>query len=186
MSLKILRWLHRRGFSRRKLRGGVFHRWVGDHIFCKSLWRFEKDSVARAWFWGMLVTCSPLMGVQILTSLVLAVIFRANIPISFLLQWMSNPVTILVYYPFALYVGCILLGRSTSAYVTDFEMVLGERGWWAAAENMLNDGWQPLLLGCTLIGLLLGVVGYALIHSFWPSLAVSSKKNSRPIRTPEN
>lgn len=174
MSLKLFRWLHQRGFSRKKMQGGRLHSWLGDHLFNKDLWRFKKEPVARAWLLGCLVCSSPLMGVHILLSCVLAIPLKANLPVTFALQWLTNPFTAPVYYPAAFILGCKLLRFSPE----------GIRGWRETLHHVTHlnfDALGPeigeigrilaaLFVGCFLIGLVVGVTGYTAILLFWPDV----------------
>jgi uncharacterized protein len=171
MSLKHFRWLHRWGFSRKKMRGGRLHRWLGDSFFHKELWLFEKESVARALFLGCLIGCSPLIGAHVFISCFLAIPFRANLPLTFALQWMTNPFTIPLYYPAAFLLGCRVLGfrpegfgswRETLMEITRFHF-----GGLAVEMGELGKIIAALFTGCLLVGLILGLTGYAATHLFW-------------------
>jgi hypothetical protein len=110
MSLKIARWFHRKGLSRSKLKGGRVHRWLGDHLLSKHLWVFHRGPMARGWLIGCIICTSPFFGLHLITAVLLAMVFRANIPLTFFIQWSTNVFTVPVYYSLAYAFGCRLLG----------------------------------------------------------------------------
>ncbi len=168
MSLKLSRWLHQRGFSRKKLRGSTIHRFLGDGALAKDLWSFNPESVARAWLIGVLVTIIPFLPFQTLIAVPLAILFRANVPVAFALQWLSNPLTAIVHLPACYYFGCLVLHMSPSAAFSDSMKLVGEKGWTALGEFSFRDVIVPLYAGALAQGLLISVIGYFLIRAYWP------------------
>lgn len=177
MSFRFARLMDRFGISRRKLRGGRVHRWVGDHMFSKELWLLHRDSVAWGWLIGCLAATTPFLGFQMLMALPFIFIFRANILVTFGLIWTTNPFTAPILYGAAFLLGNKLLGNSTA-----------ELAFWRDAEN-LNlgpevfaqfglDVFSALLLGTTLIGVALAVPGFLLIRMFWPQPKAKGAKLS--------
>jgi uncharacterized protein (DUF2062 family) len=158
MSLKIARWFHRKGLSRSKLKGGRVHRWLGDHLLSKHLWVFHRGPMARGWLIGCIICTSPFFGLHLITAVLLAMVFRANIPLTFFIQWSTNVFTVPVYYSLAYAFGCRLLGTKM-IFVDGWAKVL--------AHPDLLSIFPPLFLGCTIIGLTLGMSGYGLIYLFW-------------------
>ena len=79
MTFRFLRWMHRRGVSRSKLKGSLVHRWLGNSIFSKDLWAFRREPLARGWLIGSLVGSTPLLGLQLLMGLPAGLYFRANL-----------------------------------------------------------------------------------------------------------
>ncbi|MEM9444492.1 MAG: DUF2062 domain-containing protein [Verrucomicrobiota bacterium] len=152
MTFRIWRSLARNGISRRKLRKGFFYKWFGDSFLSKELWLMRPDTLAKGWLIGILLATSPFYGIQFPLAVALAVIFRANMPITILVQLLTNPFVAPFYYLGAFQVGSYLLGCNSIA----FDL----HNW----QEMLSLGWKPLFLGCTLIGLTLGSIGCFLIH----------------------
>ena len=161
MKLKQFRWLHRKGFSRKKLRGGFIHRWVGESLFLKSFWIPQKDSIARAWLIGTLIATSPFFGFHLIIGLSLAILLRANLPLILILLFTTNPITAPFFYSFAFLLGCLLLNQPL--HTLHFE----------ASMTWLYQAGLPLILGCTLIGLVLGLGGYFLIRALWKDKSTS-------------
>lgn len=165
MSLKFMRWLHQRGLSRKRLKGGWLHNWFGDHLFNPHLWRLEREGVARAMFWGNLSALSPFFGFHLLIGCSLAMFFRANIPVTAALQFLTNPATIIFYYPFAYLLGSRLLGHHgmSAEKFRELLQLQDHSRLWAALTEI---GW-PLFVGCTICGIFFGSTCWVLVK-IWP------------------
>jgi uncharacterized protein (DUF2062 family) len=175
MSLKFMRWLHQQGLSRKRLRGGWLHGWFGEHLFNPHLWRLERDGVARAFFWGSLSALSPFFGLHLIIGCTFAMVFRANIPVTVAVQFLTNPATIIFYYPAAYLLGSRLLGHKGMS-AEQFRDLL-QRDGFLDIWNTILQIWWPLLLGCSICGLVLGGLGWILVRL----LAPAPKK--RPVGT---
>jgi len=88
-----------------------------------------------------------------------AILFRANLPISVALVWVSNPVTMPPLFYFCYLVGTWILGAPTQAM--QFEIT------WAWLTHELLTIWQPFLLGCFVVASTMSVLGYFGMHGFW-------------------
>lgn len=120
----------------------------------------------------MFVTFLPLIGFQMLISVFLAWILRANKLVGIPLVWISNPFTIVpIYYP-CYWLGCKILGMPV--VTEEWENLRGN--WEALLENptttngdkvrfwwdSLLDFMGPLWLGCFVVALVLGILSYYL------------------------
>lgn len=159
--------MHQRGFSRKKLRGGAIHQWIGGHVLARELWHLRKDTVARAWLCGVLVATSPFFGAHIVISLFVAVLVRANIPVTFVVQFITNPLTIPFYYPAAYVLGSWMLGESPRQISVLRDALQAGDGFWKLAYEFLKHGWMPLFLGCFVCGLVLALPGWLMIRVLW-------------------
>lgn len=164
MRLKQFRWLHRKGFSRKKLRGGFLHRWMGDSLFFKEFWVPQKNSLARAWLVGCLIATSPFFGFHLFVGLSLAILLRANLPLVIVLLFTTNPLTAPFFYSFAFILGCWILNQPFHHF--KFE----------ASLHWLYQAGLPLVIGCTVIGLISGISGYFLISKLWKDKPLSLHK----------
>jgi uncharacterized protein len=166
MSLKFMRWMHQRGLSRKRLRGGRLHGWFGGHLFNPHLWRLEREGVSRAVFWGSLSSLSPFFGFHLLMGTGFAMCFRANIPVTMALQFITNPATIIFYYPAAYVLGCRLMGEAPMK-VSKLRELFSHASFWDARHS-IAEIWWPLCVGCLVCGLVVGTLGWALVRFFWP------------------
>lgn len=156
-----LRRLNQWGLSRKKLRGGFLHSRLGDRILERELWVPSRESLARAFLVGMPVTIIPFLPAQSLFACTAAFWTRANLPVSFLLQFLSTPATAIVHLPVCYLVGKVVLGADLSAE--------WHRTW--ADPMAIVTGWQgnlgALYLGALVLGPVTGLIGYGLTKLFW-------------------
>lgn len=156
-----LRRLNQWGLSRRKLRGGFLHTRLGDRLLERELWVPSRESLARAFLVGMPVTVIPFLPAQSVFACLAAFWTRANLPVSFLLQFLSTPATAIVHLPVCYLVGKVVLGADLSAE--------WHRTW--ADPMAIVTGWQgnlgALYLGALVVGPVTGVIGYFLTMMIW-------------------
>lgn len=152
------------------------HGWFGDHLFNRHLWVLEPEGVSRALFWGCLICFSPFFGLHIFLGVAAAMLFRANIPVTLIIQFITNPATVLLYYPAAYALGAGLLGHPV-LYRGRLMEVLRHGSWRDWLEIMGQIG-APLFLGCSIVGLVTGLLGWSLVRLFW-----RKKQNPGVIRT---
>lgn len=122
---------------------------------------------------GIFVTWTPTIGLQMILTVILCALCRANKAVGVPFVWISNPLTIVpIYYPNYV-VGCWLLGGDYGGF--DFIATLTRQvsggGWWATVTawwtNMAEAFWHvfwPLWVGSVVVGLVLGGLTYPLIY----------------------
>lgn len=123
-----------------------------------NLWHLNRNSVAKAFFVGLFCAFLPIP-FQMVFAALLAIPFRANIPISVALVWISNPLTMPFLYYGCYKVGDFILGGTG----TNFAFELS----WDWVMNGMLLIWKPFLLGCFIVGLASGVLGYLGIKAYW-------------------
>ncbi|EHQ53146.1 hypothetical protein ECTPHS_10676 [Ectothiorhodospira sp. PHS-1] len=94
-----------------------------------------------------------------LTAAALAIIVRVNLPISVLLVWISNPLTMAPIYYVAYTIGRFLMGEPRRGF--SFELNLS----WFTGELVVI--WKPLLLGSLVMSVVAGLAGYIAIRLLW-------------------
>lgn len=163
------------------MRGGWLHGWFGDHLFNTHLWALEREGVSRALFWGCLVCFSPFFGFHVFIGIALAMFFRANIPVTLLVQFITNPATVVFYYPAAYMLGARLLGEPLM--YRDHLMEVMQHGGFRERFELLGQIGMPLFLGCFIVGLTTGTLGWSLARYFWPAPKVKAiEKNSEKLK----
>lgn len=122
------------------------------------LWGIRRRTVVPAFSLGLFVAYLPFPGQMIIAAL-LALALRINIPVAAVSTWVMNPLMIGPMYYYAYELGSVLLGRTSRPF--EFELSFA----W------LIDGfvyvWQPLLLGCVLLGAVLSLVGFVVLDLAW-------------------
>ena len=123
-----------------------------------NLWHLNRRSVARAVAVGLFCAFVPIPG-QMIVAAALAIIVRANIPISVILVWVSNPLTMPMLFYTTYKFGTLILDVQLQPFQFEFSLN------WLFTE--LQDRWQPFLVGCLCSGALVAAIGYASISIYW-------------------
>lgn len=131
-----------------------FRHWLDD----PNLWHMNRHSVSWGFAIGLFVAFIP-VPLQMIVASLLAIVFRANIPIASSLIWITNPITIPPLLYFAYQVGAFLLDTPVSNIEVEFSLR------WLFEE--LGTKWRPFLLGCLVTGTVAGILGYLSVQWFW-------------------
>lgn len=132
---------------------------IGKWLHHPNLWHFHRGSVSKAFAIGLFWMAIPIPW-QMVTAAISAIIFRANLPLSVALVWISNPFTMPPIFYFNYLVGSWILGDD-AAESLNFELS------WEWMMTTLGDLWLPLYLGSAVVGVVLGLVGYIAIRIIW-------------------
>lgn len=148
----------------RRLKSSAVMRWFAHHFLDNRVWRPCQATFAGGWAVGFFV-CAQIMPGQLPLGVILAAIFRVNIPTVVVVAWLSNPVT---FAPIGLAekaFGDWLLGlfgdplSDTLSRISNSDVEKGVR----FAQSMFLGG----IVG----GLLSAPVGYALGWFSWTGIA---------------
>ncbi|OQK18379.1 ATP-binding protein [Methyloprofundus sedimenti] len=131
---------------------------LGEKLHDPNLWHLNRRSVAAAFAVGLFVAWIPTPG-QMIISAITALFFRANLPISVALVWITNPLTMPPMFYFAYRFGLWTLNLPPPS--ADFEFSL------ESVTSGLTDIGGPFLLGCLILGIASSVIGYFSIRLFW-------------------
>ncbi len=131
---------------------------LGDSIHQPYLWHMNRNSVAKAFAIGLFCMWLPIP-LQTVVAALLAIYYRAHLPLSVALVFITNPVTIPPMFYFAYKLGGMILGIDPQTV----SMNLG----WHWFTTTLGQIWKPLLFGCFMLGIISSAVGYFTIHSIW-------------------
>ena len=170
--LEKTRWFLRKTFFRiyrslkhpRRLKGNPVMQWFARHFLDKAVWRPCQATFAGGAAIGVFVSMQLIPG-QIPLGIVLAAIFRVNIPTAVLLSWISNPLT---FAPLALAERA--LGDWMLAFFGDPMTDLLRRITNPDVEKGVRFA-RSMYLGGLLSGLLLAPLGYLLGWVSWTGVA---------------
>ncbi len=178
---RLTRWWHANAPTRESLEKSRVLAPVAHRVLEPSLWRFTRRSVPRGVALGLLVGIFLLIpGLQIAGAALLALPFRANIPVAAAMTFLSNPATTPLILGASVYVGNLALGRSAelsrlTALIHDHA---GLQQWMAW---LFSEAAPALLFGLALISVASAVVGYVVAGWFW-RLRMARKWNARKLR----
>ncbi len=131
---------------------------LGDDLHKPSLWILNRSSVARAFAIGLFCAWIP-FPLQTVLAALLAIYYRANLPLSVALVFITNPITIPPMFYFAYKLGSVMLGMELHAVEMDLS--------WYWFTSILGQIWQPLLFGCLILAIVSSAVGYFTINTIW-------------------
>lgn len=131
---------------------------LGEDLNKPSLWILNRNSVARAFAIGLFCTWMP-FPLQSVIAALLAIYYRAHLPLSVALVFITNPITIPPMFFFAYKLGSVMLGMELQPVAMNLS--------WHWFSSILVQIWQPLLFGCLILGIVSSAVGYFTINTLW-------------------
>ncbi len=156
-----------------KIRNHRYIRVFGSLLHDPNLWHLNKRSVSGAVSVGLFCAFIP-APMQMLIAAAGAILFRVNLPISVVLVWLTNPLTIPPMFYFAYRVGAWLMGMPPMEGGVELTME------WVQA--VLETRWQPLLLGSFVVGSVSALVGNLAARGLWRLIVVRSWRARRARR----
>ena len=129
----------------------------GPAVLQPNLWHINKKSVSRGFAIGAFCAFLPIPGQMILAAF-LSITFAANIPISLVLTWITNPITFAPIFYFAYKVGKIIFDGRITYDVDEKEIDI--------LSNIMHI-WEPLLLGSIILSITGSIVAYIIIRVYW-------------------
>lgn len=164
---RVVDWIRRQAPQREHFERSRFLKPFAKRIFVPALWRFTRRSVPRGVALGLLVGIFLLIpGVQIAGAALLALPFRANIPVAAAMTFLSNPATTPLILWLSVYIGNWMLGRSADASgfmtLVDHHATIGQ---WAAW--LVSEAAPALLLGLSIISIVVAAIGYVIADWVW-------------------
>ena len=118
------------------------------------LWSMHKSEVIRAIWIGWIIALIPMYGLQMITAFAICFMFRANCIIAMLLQWITNPFTIVPILIAQYYFGDTIISMLFgTAKVSDTIIdELRKEEVWTAISNMASGGNALQIVVATLFG----------------------------------
>lgn len=154
-------------------------KWFAPHLVDARLWHFNRHSLNKAVYIGVLSAFFPLPG-QMLLALIGALMWRANVPMALGLTWITNPLTTLPIFYAGYYVGAQLLGepmislRLIGRMIADFSLWLLSNG--ANPFETYQDSFSlsAFCLGLTLLAIVTSLVCGLAFRIIWRYKTVST------------
>ena len=141
----------------------------GNLLDRRDLWHISRTSIARATAIGLFCSMIPLPG-QMFVAVFFAIKLRANVPLSFMLIFITNPVTMPVIYLGAYLLGSALLGTP----VLDVTAV----DWLNPLSTEFLGIFPAFVLGCAVMGVIAAFLGYFIADGLW-RLRISQRITER-------
>ena len=148
-------------------------RFFGKLLHNPNLWHFNRRSISGAFAVGIFCAFIP-VPFQMVIAAAGAIIFHVNLPVSVLMVWLSNPVTM----P-PMFYGCYVLGTwilQTPEQEFNFEL-----SWQWLSESLSQIG-EPFLVGCLVAGIVSSSLGYFGMRLFWRLIMIKKWKDRRILQ----
>jgi len=130
-----------------------------------NLWHFHRRSVAGGVAIGLF--CGLIPGpLQMIGAVLLAILFRVNLPVAAFTTIYTNPFTIVPLYLLAYEIGIRVTSSSNGTAVPAFPEVHWSDGFYQMWGWLMALG-KPLLIGLPLLAIGLSALGYIAIRLFW-------------------
>ncbi len=138
-----------------------------------NLFYINRRSVSRAIAIGVGVGVLPIYGHMPMAA-VLAIRYRANLIISVISVWVSNPFTLPFIVLAEYWLGALILGMEVDLVVLKYS---GEQ--W---RDLLTGIWKPLVVGSLVLSLITAAASHAIVSLIWRA-EVSLRWRARNRRT---
>ncbi len=153
----------------RRRRQSRLQNWLAERVFDRELWRPKRDTVAKGLAAGLFLAMIP-VPVQMVVGVAIASTKRWNIPATVIGVWLTNPLTLWLYYfPYKLGMAIfsaigidVAGGRNVMSHMKNADTLL--------SFSNLSDAFttaQAWLLGCVITGSVVAAIGYALVYFLW-------------------
>ncbi|MFQ5549474.1 MAG: DUF2062 domain-containing protein [Woeseia sp.] len=123
-----------------------------------AYWGIRRKTVVPGFSMGLFIAFLPFPA-HTAIAVLLALILYVSVPAAVIGSLLSNPLTMVPMYLLAYRVGVFLLGFEA----VPFEPELS----WAWLTDGFVTVWQPLLLGCVLLGAFASLIGFIGLDLLW-------------------
>lgn len=127
----------------------------GRFLHKREIWSLSRKKVLGGVFIGIFVACLP-MPLQMVLASLLAIIFNMNLPISFTLIFISNPLTMPPLFYFEYQIGKLII-KPENPIEFNFDSMYDNFG------DIAISLWS----GAIIVGLFSAVICYILVNFFW-------------------
>ncbi len=149
-------------------------RHFGNRLHEPNIWRLTRRSSAGGVTIGLFWAMIPIPG-QTIAAAATAILLRANLPLSIIFVWVTNPITAGPIYYLAYKLGSVLLDEPIQKVVSEPSTQ------WVA--KTLVDIWQPLMAGCLLLGVCNAAIGNVALRVIWRILSSQKWKQRKQNRS---
>jgi len=149
---------------------------VGKYFYYRFIRiRSTPPEMARGLFIGLFIAFTPTFGVQSVTAIFFAALFRGNKILAGLAPFVTNPLTMPLLYGGTYWVGsAVLQAPIDQAFLSQPSL----RGLWEVG----GDIFMALWVGGILVGLVVGLVGYFLALAFGSRVQKRLVRNRKRIK----
>jgi uncharacterized protein len=146
------------------------HRWIrpfGMWLKHPNLWHLHRRSVSGGVAVGMF--CGLIPGpLQMIGSVLLAVLFRVNLPVAMVTTFYTNPFTIVPLYFVAYQLGALVTGQGFAVSAARFVVPeMDWDNWFTVIVDWVFSLGKPFAVGLPLLAVSLALLGYVSVRIGW-------------------
>lgn len=144
--------------ERHTIQGHKQLKFLGSILHDPEIFHLTRHSTAGGMATGLFFAFIPVPGQMVLAGLT-AIWLRVNLPLSVILVWITNPVTIPPILYMAYKTGALLLNRP-------YQQIEFNLTWHWFGETFLEI-WPSLVTGCLILASIAAISGYLLTRLVW-------------------
>ncbi|MGH8261609.1 MAG: DUF2062 domain-containing protein [Steroidobacteraceae bacterium] len=146
----------------------------GAHLTDPRLWSLQRRGVTAAFGAGLAICFVPLP-VHLPLAVLVAIVWRLNIPCVVATTWIVNPFTMVPVYYVAYRVGTAIIGATPHAFGFSLS--------WDWLQHGLGPMWKPFLTGCLACAIACGLAGWLGFELIWRWNVVRRYRDRRAAST---
>lgn len=157
------------------------------HLADPRLWQFNRHSLNKAVYIGVLSAFFPLPG-QMLLALIGALIFRANVPMALGLTWITNPLTTLPIFYAGYYIGAKIIDvpmislRLIGRMIADFSLWVLSNGANPFVTYRGTVSIAAFCVGTAILAIVTSIICGLTFKAIWRYKTVSSWQKRSQIK----
>ena len=149
-----------------------------EYLHDPNIWHIHRRSSAGGAAIGVFCAFIPIP-IQTLSAAALAILFRMNLPIAILFSFLANPITVPFIFFYSYKLGSILFGLEENQITNIIPENTAIIEWF---NTIFLNIWEPLLIGCLILGLISSSITYFLIRLIWRIGAVVKWGNRHKLK----
>ena len=149
-----------------------------EYLLDPNIWHIHRRSSAGGAAIGVFCAFIPIP-IQTLSAAALAILFRINLPIAILFSFLANPITVPFIFFYSYKLGSILFGLEENQITNIIPENTTIIEWF---NTIFLNIWEPLLIGCLILGLISSSITYFLIRLIWRIGAVVKWGNRHKLK----
>ncbi|MBK30779.1 MAG: ATP-binding protein [Legionellales bacterium] len=149
-----------------------------EYLHDPNIWHIHRRSSAGGAAIGVFCAFIPIP-IQTLSAAALAILFRINLPIAILFSFLANPITVPFIFFYSYKLGSILFGLEENQITNIIPENTTIIEWF---NTIFLNIWEPLLIGCLILGLISSFITYFLIRLIWRIGAVVKWGNRHKLK----
>ena len=149
-----------------------------EYLHDPNIWHIHRRSSAGGAAIGVFCAFIPIP-IQTLSAAALAILFRMNLPIAILFSFLANPITVPFIFFYSYKLGSILFGLEENQITNIIPENTTIIEWF---NTIFLNIWEPLFIGCLILGLISSSITYFLIRLKWRISAIAKWGNRHKLK----